>query len=151
MARRHKRRRGNISASATDQRTRDSEKNDENKISFSFAALDFNHPKFRIPEEYRVDFLYALVTDALARYSAFTEKEFRKENRRDHRHRIDFTKSSCREGFGLPAEDLNQDAWQIAVCSGRPQHPKNKWRVYGYLVESVFYIVWFDTQHDMFP
>jgi len=93
----------------------------------------------------------ALLTDALAKYSRFTEEEFRKVNRRDHRHLIDFTKSSYPKGFGRPAEDLNQDAWQIAVCSGQVKPPKEKWRVYGYLVGAIFYIVWFDTQHDMFP
>lgn len=125
--------------------------NADREITFSFAVLNLNHSKFKVAEEDRSDFLQSLLTDALAKYSHSTEKEFRKESRREHRHRIDFTKSSFPDGFGLPAEDLNQDAWQFAVCSGQAKPPKNKWRVYGYLVDAVFHIVWFDTEHDMFP
>ncbi len=119
-------------------------------MSFSFARLNLNHERFTVPADWRAEFFHALLTDAFVNYSNMTDTDFRKVDRRQHRHPIDFNRSKFRDGFSLPAEDVNLDAWQFAVCSGRQTPPKDKWRVYGYLVESTFHIVWLDAEHAMF-
>lgn len=146
LANRHKRRR----IRSKKQAYRHLDKDGDRKISFSFAWLDLDHKQFFIPKECQAEFLHALFADAFANYSNMTDYDFRHEDRRQHRHRINFEQSTFENGFGLEAEDVDLEAWQFAVCSGRQSPPRNKWRVYGFLVENIFHVVWLDAKHAMF-
>lgn len=135
---------------AKKQTYRHPDKDGDRKILFSFAWLDLNHEQFSIPKEYQAEFLHTLFADAFAKYSNMTDYDFRQVDRRQHRHPIIFEQSTFEDGFGLEAEDVDLDAWQFAVCSGRQSAPRNKWRVYGFLIENIFHVVWLDAKHAMF-
>lgn len=59
-------------------------------------------------------------------------------------HKIDWSKSAFPDGFTCLNEQLQQHtAFQYEVQS--------RCRVYGFLIENIFYIVWVDPEHQAFP
>ncbi|MFH1766833.1 MAG: hypothetical protein ABH826_01935 [Patescibacteria group bacterium] len=60
-------------------------------------------------------------------------------------HQINFGTSSISEsGFGL-ALSSDDDAWQFQISSNAHG------RVHGYFLKNVFYIVWLDPEHELYP
>ena len=61
-------------------------------------------------------------------------------------HRIDFSDPKVSEtGFGINHwEEYDDDAWQFSLSVN--EHG----RVHGFLIENVFYVVWFDPQHQLY-
>lgn len=62
----------------------------------------------------------------------------------DHNHKIDFSNTTEPAGFvHLPEQVEPEEYWQFAV----QEH--HTWRVHGFFIASVFYIVWLDPDHQL--
>lgn len=124
---------------------------DEKPLRFSFKHLDLKNPKFdpsQCPTEYFCK-LFAL----MQQFSAWTVSQFSDQNNEEHRHIIDFAKTSEPEGFqNIPRADRDQfaysDGWQFSVY---PEVQWNDWRAHGILLDDTFYVVWFDPEHKLYP
>lgn len=61
-------------------------------------------------------------------------------------HPIDFSEARVSEdSFGVLGEDIDNDAWQFQISSNAHG------RVHGYFVGDIFYVVWFDPEHELYP
>ena|ERR1700682_5180628 len=121
-------------------------KPERSNLAFSFKHLVTDHVKFPL-EACREEFWRELAV-RLREYSNGTVEDFKDMNNDVHRHTIHFPNSSEPDGFNLdPSFDLDlEQHWQFGV--GAPQHG---WRVHGILVRDLFYIVWVDPDHQLYP
>ena len=118
-------------------------------LKFSFKHLDLEHRKFQLTA-CDVDFLRNFV-QALQRYANYTVDQFTDQNIDEFRHTFDFTQA-MEDGFSSLSEELRQELpWQFAICPDTHAPPHSAWRVYGFILEDVFYVVWLDTRHQLFP
>lgn len=119
-------------------------------LEFSFKHLDAKHPRFKMeicPAEYFHCLLYAI-----QKYSSYTIERFRDQNRQTDRHTIDFRETSEQLGFTSLDENLQlEEPWQFRVCPDRKQEPQLGWRASGFLAGNVFYLVWLDSRHELYP
>jgi hypothetical protein len=74
-------------------------------------------------------------------------------NNREFRHSFDFSGTTEPDGFRNLEDELREELpWQFAVCPDMPAHqPHGAWRVYGFILQDTFYVVWLDTEHQLFP
>lgn len=85
--------------------------------------------------------------------SNWAVETFIDQDNEEHRHIIDFTISSEPDGFrhvqGLDPEQLGvYDGWEFGV------YPEQRWcqyRAHGIVIDDVFYIIWLDQEHRLFP
>jgi hypothetical protein len=120
-------------------------------LRFSFKHLDFTNPKF-LPSNCSTDYFLRLF-QMLHRYSNLTVGDFIEQNNFERRHIIDFAKTTELDGFqrvpGIDAEQLGfHDGWQFGV---NPSEEWNLWRAHGILINDVFYVIWLDHEHKLFP
>jgi hypothetical protein len=113
-------------------------------ISFSFKYYESGHSKFDCSTR---EIAYWLVLlERLKALSDWTAKEFltsRSSALRCHPIRWDSTSES---GFGLPNEEQLVDTpYQFSLSSN--EHG----RVHGFMIDEVFYIVWLDPEHLLYP
>lgn len=59
-------------------------------------------------------------------------------------HRIDFGDPRASESTLGLGPDIDEDAWQFEIS-------KSLGRIHGYFVTSVFYVVWLDPKHELYP
>jgi hypothetical protein len=120
-------------------------------IQFSFKHLDSEHPDFRI-ENCPAGFLQALLC-RIREYESYTEQQFRDVNHQDDRMLFYFQDSAYPDGFtSLDIELQSEHGWEIKVAPDAKRHsPEAAWRAYGILVGNVFYFVWLDPKHRLFP
>lgn len=62
-------------------------------------------------------------------------------------HQIDFRRDAdlSERTFGILGHDVDDDAWQFELSVN--EHG----RVHGYFIENIFYIVWLDPRHELYP
>ncbi len=127
---------------------------DERPLVFSFKFLDSDHDQYglsRCCEEYM-----RLLVRTMYRYSGFTVGQFTLPDHQDdpHRHQIDFGSTVSPNGFDHldpVSDDLwTDEAWQFSLSSDS-NSPARGYRVHGFIGENVFYIVWLDQEHALFP
>jgi hypothetical protein len=124
------------------------------RLRFSFRYLQADHPKFDI-KHCNSDYMAHLLR-ALQRYSSFTVDQFIEIDPSDqHRHPIHLSDSSEPRGFPSIDPDVDEDLWtdqvlQFALSEDKIA-PRSAWRVHGFIYEDVFYVVWLDSQHNLFP
>jgi hypothetical protein len=114
-------------------------------IQFSFKHLDQTNPKFS-PQDCPLEFWCALM-QRLKGYSQLTVEIFLDQNNPDRRHIIDFGDTTEPNGFtSVDIEQLAyEEAWQFDLITWRV------WRVAGLLVDEMFYIIWLDPAHRLYP
>ena len=85
--------------------------------------------------------------------SSRSTDDFRDQNNKAHRHEIDWGTTSEPNGFTHFDEQLQDgEAWQFWLCEYLGDPKANAMpRVHGVLIESVFYVVWIDANHALFP
>jgi len=116
----------------------------DKKISFSFKYLTFDNDfcitKYQDLNEIKSCF------DRLKSISDMECKDFKCNPHRALRnHKIDFSDTS-RENFWFPWEEqLIWEEWiyQFAVSQA-------KWRMIGFILKDIFYIVWLDPNHTLY-
>lgn len=118
---------------------------DERLIQFSFKHLDDTNPKF-LPQDCPQDFWPALM-QRLRGYSHLTVEIFQDHRNPDRRHVIDFRETTEPQGFTtVDTEQLAyEQPWQFDLITYQP------WRVAGLLVEEMFYVIWLDHSHQLYP
>ena len=114
--------------------------------SFSFKYLDSNHANFTFDRQ-DANYWKTLI-DRLKDLSGLTPLELIENRSSTLRfHKIDWQDKRVSENcFGLPNEEqLVSIPYQFSVSS-------NKYgRVHGFFIENVFYIVWLDPNHKLYP
>lgn len=115
-------------------------------ISFSFKYLDSSHSKFSFDRQ-DANYWNTLI-NRLKDLSGLTCLELI-ENRSSalRFHKIDWQDIRVSENdFGLPNEEqLVNIPYQFSISS-------NKYgRVHGFFIEDIFYIVWLDPSHKLYP
>ncbi len=119
-------------------------KQKQSGISFSYKYFQVNHDKFSVnnsQSEYLIVFL-----ERLRDVSRCSFRELLSNRSKALRcHPIDWSDTS-ESGFGIPNEDdLVDTPYQFSISS-------NKYgRVHGFFIEEVFYIVWLDPDHKLYP
>jgi hypothetical protein len=121
------------------------------RLEFSFKHLDSTHSKYGL-DQCSAEYLRCLI-EKIKDYSNYTVDQFRDQNDTDHRYVIDFDKTPAPKGFtSLPSDLYLESPWEFAVCPTATKHSdKAAWRAYGVLIGNVFYFVWLDTTHGLFP
>ncbi|TVQ16480.1 MAG: hypothetical protein EA367_20095 [Leptolyngbya sp. DLM2.Bin15] len=113
-------------------------------ISFSFKYYQNDHYKFSCNEKAATYWLTLI--DRLKAISGLSHKELlanRSSALRCHPIRWEDTSE---HGFGLPNEEQLVDIpYQFSVSSN--EHG----RVHGFLIDEVFYVVWLDPEHLLYP
>lgn len=115
-------------------------------MRFSFKFYVTNHEVFHCRDrdsEYFLKFLERI--EALSACSVSSLINTGAKSLRFHR--IDWNDSRVsQEGFGVKGwEEYEEDAWQFSITSN--EHG----RVHGFLIDHVFYVVWFDPNHKLYP
>ncbi len=113
---------------------------DLSPVRFSFKYLDLASDSFERCEK---DFLRSLLEE-FKRLSACTVSEFCEYDNERHSHAIAFLDTTEPTGFPGLDEQLEPEVfWQFGVVRNRP------WRVHGFFIDSVFYVVWLDPEHRL--
>ncbi|SRR5712691_3384436 len=119
-------------------------------IRFSFKHLDAANEKFscaNCSQEYFVKLL-----ETLQKYT-WTVEQFSDQNHNERRHVIYFPNTSEPDGFeNIPGIDLDQlgyyEGWEIGISID----PYDcGWRVHGILIDEIFFVIWLDPNHALFP
>ena len=88
---------------------------------------------------------------AMHRYSCGSVDDFTDMHNTEFRHSFDFSRTYEPDGFTNLGEELKGELpWQFALCPDIHTPPHSAWRVYGFILEDVFYIEWLDTDHQLF-
>lgn len=115
----------------------------EEYVSFSYKYLETKNPKFGYQEKNN-NYFNALI-DRLRSLSMLTPTELRRNAGRGLRcHTVNWmdTTEAC---FGIPQEDEIVDtAWELQL-SGNEYG-----RMFGFFIQSVFYIRWLDPDHNLY-
>jgi hypothetical protein len=113
-------------------------------ITFSFKYLDFSNRKFHITECGQPYFQCLL--ERFKHLSGLYEKELHNNNSPSLRsHPIRWRDTTEPKGFmNLKGQLSGRDGWQFQLSAN--EHG----RVHGFLLQSVFYIVWFDPKHNLY-
>ncbi len=59
-------------------------------------------------------------------------------------HKIQWEETTEPEGFNLPPELWEAESRQFSLS-------KERGRIHGFMYESLFYIVWIDPDHNLYP
>lgn len=124
---------------------------DTARIQFSFKHLDTEHQDFHI-EKCSAAFLSRLLCRA-REYESYTVQQFVNVNHQDDRMLFYFPNSAYPDGFtSLDAELQAEHGWELKIAPDAKRHSiEAAWRAYGFLVSNVFYLVWLDPNHRLFP
>jgi hypothetical protein len=119
-------------------------------LRFSFKFYNPSHEVFHCKDreiEYFLTLLDRLKSLCMERISELTVRS----NDTTRFHRINWNDQSVsHNGFGIRGSDGNTDdydeeAWQFSLT--KSEHG----RVHGFVIENVFYVVWFDPNHQLYP
>lgn len=123
----------------------------DNDLPYDLLRFSFRHfqttPKFCLPSQGDKPQYADRLLDRLKSVSDFTVSKFRVDKHTGLRaHRHDWPKTSEPNGFLHLSEQLQQcEAWQF--CLSANEHG----RVHGILIDEVFYVVWLDPNHALYP
>ena len=124
--------------------------NETETLEFSFKHLDIQSKKFDIASCTAEYFRSLLI--AVQKYSGYTVDRFRDQNKQTDRHTIDFSETSEPNGFSSLDDNLNmEEPWQIRICPEEKKEPEIGWRASGILIGNIFYMVWLDPRHKLYP
>ena len=123
--------------------TEEVEKIKAKTISFSFKYLDTNHSKF--PFDSKNPIYWQALIRRLSDLSKLTRLELIQNSSKALRfHKIDW-KDTSEKSFGLPEKQRVEIPYQFSVSSNEYG------RVHGFFIHEVFYIVWLDPNHQLYP
>lgn len=118
---------------------------DQDVLRFSFKHLDYSHPKFKLNDQGACYFLTAL--ERLKSLSSMKLMELLHDRTRALKfHSIDWNETSEPSGFSNLNSQLRElTPYQFSLSSN--EHG----RVHGFILDNVFFIVWFDPGHKLYP
>lgn len=116
---------------------------DTSPVTFSFKFLDLRGNHRFVFAHCDLDFLEHLLGE-LRRLSRGTVGDFCEYDNDRHSHAIIFVETQEPQGFPNLDEQVEpEEYWQFGI------RPDRRWRVHGFFIESVFYIVWLDPMHNL--
>lgn len=117
----------------------------EGLITFSFKYLDLTHKKFQIGQQ--ESRYFETVLRRLKDVCAYNSIElFSNRSSSLRAHPIEWHDTSEPEGFSCLNNQLrDHPAYQFQISSN--EHG----RVHGIFINTIFYIVWFDPNHKLYP
>ena len=128
--------------------------NKNKKILFSYEYLDLSNSKYMLNAIGDYKIYNQFVNDYLCKiqeYSTKEKKEFSNKRWKDinHIHPIDWKAPQIREKNFTKLnsslmEQIKEDCWQLGINS-------TTFRMHGFFIENVFYIVWLDPLHQLYP
>ena len=119
----------------------------EGLLRFSFQFYEPNHAilhcKDRHPEYFQ-SLLERMKTLCMMRVHDLSNA---KPSSATRFHRIDWDRDNVSvKTFGIKGwEEYDEDAWQFSISAN--EHG----RVHGFLIANVFYVVWLDPEHKLYP
>jgi len=118
----------------------------ESLLSFSFKYLDLQNDKFDLPDTtVKAGYLAALF-DRLKHISTMKCAEFRETGKALRSHAIEWSKTSEPEGYSHLPEQLREcEPWQFSLARDELG------RIHGILLDRIFYAVWIDHDHKLYP
>jgi hypothetical protein len=118
----------------------------EGLVSFSFKYLELNHGKFTLPDTAEKSLYLSALCEKLRQISSMKCQEFRQAGKALRSHPIDWSATSEPNGFSHLSEQLQgTQPWQFALAR------QELGRVHGLWVGTIFYPVWIDHQHQLYP
>lgn len=115
-------------------------------VSFSFKYLELRHEKFGVPNTSEKVTYLAMLFDRLKQISSMTCQEFREAGKALRSHAIKWESTSEPTGFEHLSEQLRQcQPWQFSLARDELG------RIHGFWVANVFYAVWVDHAHALYP
>jgi hypothetical protein len=116
---------------------------DTSPVTFSFKFLDVTDNEKFVFGHCTMDFFEHLLVE-LQRLSRGTVMDFCEYDNERHSHAIIFENTQEPQGFANLSEQVEpEEYWQFGI---RPDRP---WRVHGFFIDSVFYVVWLDPKHNL--
>jgi hypothetical protein len=115
----------------------------DGRVRFSFKYLDTTHPKFAFKSQGSA-YLVVLL-DRLRDLSQLTMQELLSSRSKALRcHPIDWDEVS-EDSFGIPNEEqIASQPYQFSLSSNAHG------RVHGFIIDTLFYIVWLDPNHALY-
>lgn len=115
-------------------------------LRFSFRHYQATD-KFCLPDGAKSPLYAATLLERLREVSSMRVSEFRANRHKSLRaHPHDWTETSEKDGYAHLTEQLKQcEPWQFCLTAN--EHG----RVHGILIDEVFYVVWLDPEHKMYP
>ena len=114
-------------------------------ICFSFKLIDFySNPKFVLKRcadgylEKLLERLRSVCYEPLGRFRSTVNRQLRN-------HRITWEETSEPDGFRLNEQLRAEEPWQFEITAN--EHG----RVHGILIDNVFFVVWLDPDHLLYP
>lgn len=115
-------------------------------VSFSFKYLELGHAKFDLPDTGIKGAYLAALFDRLRQISSMKCHEFRVAGKVLRSHGIVWEKTSEPEGFAHLNEQLRDcQPWQFSLAR------EELGRIHGLWVDNIFYAVWVDHDHRLYP
>ena len=114
------------------------------RLSFSFKYLQFGHKKFQFENQTPAYFVKLL--DRLKHICELSWLEMcttHKESLKCHDHKWHMTSEP--NGFGLKGQLADCKGWQFQLTANEYG------RVHGFSLNEVFYVVWLDPGHQLYP
>lgn len=114
-------------------------------LTFSFRHLDLNHDKFSV--EGRDGRYLTKLLSRLRDVCCMTMAHLKADRSKAlHSHPIRWPETSEPDGYSHLNEQLQScEPWQFSV-SGNEYG-----RVHGFVIDTIFYVVWLDPDHQLYP
>jgi len=110
-------------------------------ISFSYKHLRDQEP-FPL-ENCTAEWLRRFLSK-LRDYSSWRPGEVFTRASGQYCHPIDWSETTVPDGFPSMSEEIQDSAWQLGIT-------KSEGRFHGFFVGTVFYVVWLDPDHVLYP
>lgn len=115
-------------------------------VRFSFKYLELDHEKFCLPDPAKKQQYLATLFDRLKQISSMSFADFRQAGRALRSHCINWEKTSEPDGYAHLSEQMQQcEPWQFSLARDELG------RIHGLLLDDVFYAVWIDHEHQLYP
>lgn len=130
--------------------------NKDKHLMISYIYLDLKNKKYSMDllgSNREIISFYNDFNKKLKEYSGF--EDFRKKittdktySKRNHIHPIDWIDNQIREASftslnSHQMEQISEDCWQLGINN-------QGFRIHGFFIENVFYIVWLDPCHNLY-
>ena len=115
-------------------------------VSFSFKYLELEHEKFCLPDTTTKTDYFAVFCEKIQSICTMKCQEFRQAGKTLRSHNINWWRTTEPTGFAhLPQQLQDFEAWQLSL------RREDLGRVHGFFIGDVFFVVWIDHEHKLYP
>jgi len=117
-----------------------------NLVCFSFKYLEIEHEKFDLPDtSVKISYLYTIL-DRLKQISSMHCNEFRLSGKALRSHIIKWENTTEPDGYCHLSEQMQEcSPWQFSLSR------EELGRIHGFILGDIFYVVWIDHDHKLYP